>query len=143
MFDEYRMLPGNWRGMVNGREPLSPQRSAMVKRIAQRAVRWGPLLRGLEASSIALEGLPGRPLRAGLFADGRRRCLLVVNPSVTEFVRGRVTLPNEVAGRPVVRAVGVAVEDDRPVGDVFESRHGGTGIEVDLAPGDAQLYELF
>lgn len=143
LIEGFRTLPGEEAGLVHQEAPLSPERITMVQRIATRAKRWQKVLTGLSPTSV----VPLEDSMAGvevtLLARGVRRCILVINPSTTDFARGEVSLPVELNGSPVVRAVVVPPESAAGLGDVIRARQERLVIPVKLAPGDAALYELF
>jgi len=122
---------------------LAVERSAAIKRVVNRARHWGPLICG-----AVPEGLPGakcldEDLCTVLLTRRRRRFVLVFNTSATRFVRTHVALPEHIAGAPAQRVVHVPSDPGVIVGVVATLRHGQIRLTVDLAPGDANLYEVF
>lgn len=143
LVDRFRVVPGRWKGLVEGRDAASVARAAAIRRITARAARWGPRLRRLEASPLELLDSADSELRAVLFADARRRFVMLVNPSSTAFVHDRAALPADLAGRPSARAV-LVPQDTHVLGaELVPARGGRLLIPLDLAPGDAVLWEIF
>ncbi|GJM24974.1 MAG: hypothetical protein DHS20C16_13890 [Phycisphaerae bacterium] len=143
MIDGFRTLPGEESGLVHQGAPLSPERITMVQRIATRAKRWGNVLADLAPATVQPLEESLANVEVAMLAAGARRCILITNPSTNDFVRGEVSLPNELNGAPVVRAVGVPPESATVLGDVIRARSDRLVIPVELAPGDAALHELF
>lgn len=143
LFDTYRSLPGQWDGIVFGVEPPTPERITMLRRIADRANRWCPLLAGLSASEWPDARTVSSELYAARLSGGKRRYLLLVNTSPTHFIRKAIEVPAALGGSAVERAVTVATDEDTTVGDVFHNRQGVLRITIELPPGEARLYELF
>jgi hypothetical protein len=141
--DAYAELPGRTRGLVDHNNRLSLVRSAAVKRIVSRARQWGPMLRQAEANTLPGVQSYDDDVVVTLLTRGRRRLVLVWNTSTTRFLRTSVFLPEQVDGRPAERAVEVAGEPGMLGGAVYTKRRGKIDIKVDLAPGNAGLFELF
>jgi hypothetical protein len=143
MLDAYTETPGHERGFVERGGGLTLERSAAVKRILSRARKWGPLLRGAQPSVVPGVDSPGGAVRVTLFTRGQRRFVLVWNPASDRFVRSTVEVASDLGGQPARRAVEVAAEPGRMGGGVFQQRRGKIALDVDLAPGNASLFELF
>jgi hypothetical protein len=143
MIDGFRSLPGDDAGLVHEEAPLSPECITMVQRIATRAKRWGRVLADLSPVTVAPLDDSLANVDVAMLASGARRCILITNPSTSDFTRGEVSLPIELHGAPVVRAVEVPPESATVLGDVIRARSDRLVIPVELAPGDAALYELF
>jgi hypothetical protein len=143
MFDAYQVLPGRWEAISTGGQRLSPERVTMLKRIVSRAERWRPMLAGLRRQLVSSAFGDHADLSTAVFGDDKRRCLLLVNTSADRFVRTDVSVPADIGSRPIQRAVRVADADAAPAGEVIEARRSMLQFHVDLAPGDAALYELF
>jgi hypothetical protein len=141
--DGFRMVPGRWRGLVEGTDPLSVRESTAIRRITARAANWGPKLRRLVPRPIDPLGHSSERLRAVLFSGTKRRFVLLVNASSDQFLRRTVELPATLATKPVKRAVLVPPEEHIIAGEVVQARGGRLALPVDLAPGDACLWELF
>ncbi len=143
IIEGFRTLPGDGVGLVSRDVPLSPERITMVQRIANRAKRWSTVLTGLGQADVKPLEESLASVDVALLAKGHRRCLLIVNPSTRDFARGEVSLPIELNGSAVVRAVAVPADSDATLGDVIRARSDRIVFQVKLAPGDAALYELF
>ncbi len=142
VFDSFRALPGNWSGIVRSDEAPSPERQAMIRRIAARVERWSGLLAGLNVDAVA----PLRAqnaLRIARFHDPKRAYLLIANPSPTAFVREVVVVPSYLGGKAIERAVHVPSAEDTLIGPVHRAQGGEMAIPVQLSPGEAALFELF
>ncbi len=143
VFDTYRALPASPRGVALQGEALSPERIATIRRIADRCRRWHELLAGLavhEARSVPIREVD---VRVAFLTNARRQCLLVVNPSADRFARGQLTLNASMAATVFDRAVGATTSEDTTVGAVYRVAGGRLDIPVALAPGEAELFELF
>ncbi len=143
MIEGFRSLPGDGVGFVSRNAPLSPERITMVQRIANRAKRWQKVLTGLKPVNLVPLEESLKSVEVAMLANGPRRCVLITNPSTSDFARGDVSLPVELNAAPVVRAVVVPAESETVLGDVIRARSDRLVIPVKLAPGDAALYELF
>ena len=141
--DAYAEVPGRVRGLVDENDRLTVDRAASIKRLVQRASRWGPLLHGMSPSPVTGATTLDPDIRMTLFARDRRRHVLVWNSSTTRFLRTTVSLPDRIGEGIVGRAVEVPGEPGVPGGHVLTPRRGRLDLAVDLAPGDAALYELF
>jgi hypothetical protein len=82
-------------------------------------------------------------LRVVLFTGAKRRYVMLFNTSTRHFARGVVDLPAELDGRAVERAVLVPADPHDIGGEVVRPRTGRLSMNIDLAPGDAALWELF
>jgi len=143
VFDTFRALPASPRGVVVMGEALTPERIAMIRRIADRCRRWHELLAGLgvhDARSVPVREVD---VRVAVLASPRRQCLLVVNPSADKFARGQLTLNAAMAANAFDRAVSATTSEDTMVGAVYHVTNNRLEIPVTLAPGEAELYELF
>ncbi|UCG15782.1 MAG: hypothetical protein JSV19_10850 [Phycisphaerales bacterium] len=143
VMDAYAEVPGRQQGLVDRRGRLTVERSAAIKRIVNRAQHWGPLICGAVPEVLHGAECFDEDLRTVLLTRRRRRFILVANTSVTRFVRTRVTLPEQIGRAPAQRAVRVPGDPGVIGGSVAPLRHGEIRLTVDLAPGDANLYELF
>lgn len=143
VFDAYAETPGRMHGLAPGDDSRQAERSAAAKEVIDRARRWGPLLLETSPQPITQPRVFDDSLRLVLFAKSRRRFLMVWNTSTERFVRGRVSVPETIAGSRVSRAVEVPGDPGTVGGEVIERHRGGMDLAVDLAPGDATLYELF
>lgn len=142
VFNAYRALPGNWTGIVEDDRPPAPERIAMLRRIIRRSDRWRDRLAGLQVKPV--KGDHDAPdLETGLFSNDRLSYLMLVNTSATRFFRQSVTFPAGFDDLDVERAVAVTRAEDATVGKVFRTRRGELVIPLDLAPGEAELFELF
>ncbi len=143
VLDAYAEVPGRQRGLVDRNTGLSLERSAVVKRILSRARKWGPLLRGSRPATVQGVECPSADVRVTLFVHGPRRLLLVRNRSTTRFARTTVHVPRQLGDAAAERAVEVAAEPGVLGGAVFRKRRGKIALDVDLAPGNASLFEVF
>lgn len=143
VFDRYRSVPGSVRGVVLSSEALAPERIAILRRIADRVHRWGDTLAGLRFHARTTLALRDVELDVVVLAGARRQCLLIINPSTKLFARGELTLDASLARGPFDRAVQVAKAEDITLGNVYPVREGQAVIPIVLAPGEAELFELF
>lgn len=141
--DGFRVVPGQWRGLVEGSEPLAVDRATALLRITARAGYWGPLLRRLTPITVRPLGPVSDDLRVVLFRGAKRRFILLINSSDTRFLRGTVDLPGELDSQRVNRAVLVPADPNKIDGQVVEPRTQRLSLRADLRPGDAALWELF
>jgi hypothetical protein len=143
MIDRFRALPGQWRALVEGDRPAEVRRSAAIRRITSRAARWGPKLRRLAPQDIEPVEQAGKDLRVVLFAGSKRRFVLVFNSSPSDFVHRPVSLPPLLAAKTVRRAVFVPSEGGAKARAVIRPGPDRLTLPLDLAPGDACLWEVF
>ncbi len=139
----FRVVPGRWRGLVEGADRDGLDRVTALRRITERAIYWGPRLRRLTPGDVRPLGPASSALRAVVFAGDQRRYVMLFNTSSEHFIRGIVDLPNELGSRPVQRAVPVPSDPKAMAAEVAQPRMGRLPLPVDLAPGDAALWELF
>jgi len=125
-------------GLAGRDHAVPPERAAAIKRMTERAVRWGRLLRGTEPLADLVQTETNR-LRASLLVGTKRRLLLVYNPDVQTFAYDTVHLPLMVRDGAVARVV-----------DVDESQRylpAASGREITMAlrlrPGEGRLFEVF
>ncbi len=137
------VVPGQWRGQVVGPDRSGRVRGQVLRQIAARASRWGSRLRRVAPRDIRPLGPVSDSLRVVLFSGDKRRFVMLFNTSTERFVRGSVDLPAALGSRPVRRAVRVPDGPYEPVGEIAEPHTGGLSLDMDLAPGDAALWELF
>ena len=146
VIDRFRVVPGQWRALVEGDQPADVGFSAAIRRITSRATCWGPKLRRLQPQVIEPVEPASPGLKVVLFAGSKRRFVLVFNTSPGDFVHQAVTLPigrGELASQPVRRAVLVPPDVHVIAGQVVQPRGNHLALPVDLAPGDACLWEVF
>lgn len=143
VFDTYRALPASARGVVVAGEALTPERIAIVRRIVERCRRWHELLAGLSVHEARNVPVRDVDVRVALLASPRRQCLLIVNPSPDKFARGQLTLNTGIARTAFDRAVSVTTREDTMVGSVHRVVGSRLDIPLALAPGEAELFELF
>jgi hypothetical protein len=143
VLDRFRVVPGQWRALVEGKEPPNVQRSAAVRRISSRAKSWGAKLRRSRPQVIDPLGPASARLKVALFAGAKRRFVLVHNTSTGAFIHQPVSLPVVLAAEPVTRAVLVPPEAHVIAGEVVRPRGDRLTLPLDLAPGDACLWEIF
>lgn len=146
VIDRFRVLPGRRRALVEGDQPADVRRSAAIRRITSRATCWGPKLRRLQPEVIEPTEPASPGLKVVLFTGSKRRFVLVFNASPSDFIHRAVTLPigrGELASQPVRRAVLVPPDVHVIAGQVVQPRGNRLALPVDLAPGDACLWEVF
>jgi len=141
--DGFRVVPGRWRGLVEGADSVSVRRATAIRRITSRAAVWGPKLRRLRARPIEPVGHSSDRVRAVLFSGSKRRFVLLFNSSQDQFLHRAVQVPGTLDSKPAHRAVFVAPEEHLIAGDVVPARGGRLELPIDLAPGDACLWEIF
>ncbi len=141
--DRFRVIPGQWRALAEGREPVSAERATAIRRVAARAALWGPKLRKLVPQDLEPLNPSGADPRIVLFAGPKRRFIMLFNSLETDFVHRKVNLPATLGGRPVKRVVAVPADDHVIGGEVVAARGPTLTIAADLAPGDASLWEVF
>ncbi|MCP4251340.1 MAG: hypothetical protein GY778_30255 [bacterium] len=143
VLDRFRVLPGRVGGVVGWANRPGARRSAALRRITARAARWGPKLQHLTPRSI----VPAKPvtsdLRLVMFSGQKRRFVLVINRSAERFIHHPVTLPAVLEDHAVRRAVLVPADGQIIAGHVVRPRGNQLTLQLDLAPGDACLWELF
>ena len=141
--EQFRVVPGHWRGLVEGTDRSGLDRATVLRRITGRARRWGPRLRQVEPRDIRPLGPVSHSLHVVLFAGAKRRFVMLFNTSTEHFIRGIVDLPSDLDSRPVRRAVPVPADPNEIGGQVVQPRTGRLSMTMHLAPGDAALWELF
>ncbi|MBN1342983.1 MAG: hypothetical protein JXQ73_09910 [Phycisphaerae bacterium] len=125
-------------GLAAANRSMPPGRTAAVRKITKRAIKWGPLLKGLAPTPGIVRTSQGR-LRPTLFVGPKRSFLLVYNPDVETFGYDTVLVPTAIPGRAVARAVNVdETERYLPTGPGDE-----IPIKLRLRPGEGNLFELF
>lgn len=141
--DRFFRLPGDPPGLERPDSPLVPaQRSALAELLA-RAQNWGPRLRGLAPSPGVVSADGGDDLAATLFGDNPVRYALVRNGSADRFLRTEFPLRPPKNENGWGRAVEVPPSGAVPAGRVILAKNGQLTLPVELAPGDAVLYEVF
>lgn len=143
IIDQFHNIPGYGPALAATDGEVGVQRINAVKRMVARMRRWGPLLDHLDVKKFPAQPGVGDALELTLFAQGRRRFLLVFNRSRSEYLRTSVTLEDVIDGLPARRLVEVPGDAKLTLGAVTEARHGGFTLQADIAPGDARLYEVF
>ncbi len=141
--EPFRVVPGQWRGLVEGTDRGGLDRATALRRITGRARHWGPRLRRLEPRDLRPLGPVSDSLRLVLFTGTKRRLVMLFNTSERHFIRGMVDLPSELDSGPVGRAVLVPPDPNAISRRVVQPRTGRLSMAMDLAPGDAALWELF
>ncbi|MCK4658487.1 MAG: hypothetical protein KAV82_03105 [Phycisphaerae bacterium] len=143
VIDQYRKVPGQGAALVDWNGNVGVEQINAVKRMAVRMQAWGPILDRLEVRSFPAPLGADEQCGITLFATGRRRLLLVFNHSRSQCLRGSLTLDEVIAGLPAKRLVEVPDNTALSLGTVTVIRHGGIKLTLDIAPGDARLYEIF
>jgi hypothetical protein len=143
ILDAWAEVRGRREGLVDAADSVVVARAAAVKRIIHRAGAWSPRLRG--SVVVPLDGWQCHDgnLRVTLFTRQHRRWVLLWNASASRFMRSELSLPAEAGGATATRAVEVPGDPGVVGGRVFDARRGRIAIPVELAPGDAILFELF
>lgn len=143
VLNRYRRLPGDPPGLSDTTGSHATARMAALREIIDRAKRWGRLIHGLEVRDVSHSRSGGLDVVLTVLFKGRRRFAMVYNPSPDRFVRCQIAMPEQVAGKPVHRAVEVPSTASRPAGEVITRTSAGLTLPVSLRPGDAALYEIF
>jgi hypothetical protein len=143
LVDRYYRIPGRGSALADPNGDVSIERINAVKRLAGRMQRWSPLLNRLSLKPLAPPSDASPTLSLSLFARDRRRLLLVFNRSTAEYLRTTLTLGDTLDGVGAERLVEVPGDTDATLGAVIEARRGVLTVTLDLAPGDARLYEVF
>jgi len=125
-------------GLASANHTMSPERTAAVRRITRRALKWGPMLRRSRPSPQTVRTEDGR-LRAVLLIGPKRRFLLAFNPDVVTFGYDTLYIPTTVQGQPVARAVNV----DELKRFVSPAGRAEIAVKLRLRPGEGCLLELF
>lgn len=141
--DGFDVTPGRWREPGEGTDSSSVRRCTAIRRVIARATTWGPKLRWLTARAVRPLGHGSDRLGVVLFGGPKRRYVMLFNKSPGEFVRRAVQLPATLGSRPVKRAVLVPSEHHVIAGEVVHLRSDRLELPVNLAPGDACLWEVF
>ena len=145
VIDRYYTIPGRGPALADPDGNVGVERINAVKRMADRMQRWGPMLDRLDLKSYAAPASTdaGDMLSVTVFARDRRRLVLVFNPSRSQYLRTTLTLDEVIAGLPATRLVEAPGDARTSLGAVHEARRGRITLPVDIAPGDARLYEVF
>jgi hypothetical protein len=141
LIDRFRSVSYPSEGLVDGDHLPAPAAATAVKRITTRATGWGPRLRGMSPAPV--ESINVDTVRAVLMTGHSRRYLLLLNPSTSNFVHAQVLLTVRATRVPVTRAVAVPSDAHALAAEVVANRHGALTFDLNLAPGDAALYEIF
>lgn len=144
VIDDRHALPGEPPGLFDSSVPISAAKSAALRAVMTRAVRWGRRLFGAAAKPVG-SALPddASEVTLTLLTQGHRRYALVVSTSRASFFRGDVAVPHTLDGVVYHRAVEVPSSAAQLAGRVVDARDGKLPLAVDLRPGDAALFELF
>jgi len=144
VIDDRRALPGEPPGLFDSSVPLTAAKSAALRAVMTRALRWGRRLFGAAARPMG-SALPDGEgaVTLTLLTQGKRQYALVVNTSREAFFRGDVSVPQPLEGVTFRRAVEVPASAAQLAGRVVDAREGKLPLAVDLRPGDAALFELF
>ena len=143
IFDQFRGSVDGWRGLVDAHGQLSAGESAAIKRITERAHRWGPRLRTTIPKPILLEGASDGSLEVVAFVGAKRRYVMVINTSPDRFFRSPIEVTETLDDPPASRLVRVSGRGVTVVGEVYPVRGGFVTLTTNLAPGDACLFEVF
>lgn len=143
LVDRYYRVSGEPAGFDLATGLETPAAAAAVAALLARARQWGPRVAGLSAEPMPAAAGDAPGTRLTLLADDERRYLLVSNPPGGAACRGFVTVPQQVRGKAVTRAVEVASASDRLPTAAVTPRQGVIKLNVDLRPGDAALFEIF
>ncbi len=143
VLNRYRRLPGDPPGLSDTTGPHATARMAALREIIDRARRWGRLINGFDVRDVSRSRAGGVDTILAVLSKGRRRFVMVYNPSAEAFARGRIVLPEHLDGAPATRAVEVPPTASTPAGRVVTGSAAGIAVPVSLRPGDAVLYEVF
>jgi hypothetical protein len=143
ILDAWAEVRGRHVGLVDAKDEVAVARAAAVKRIIHRAWAWAPPLRGALAGTLDGWQCHDRGLQVTLFTRQNRRWAMAWNASSERYVRSELSLPAEAGDRSADRAVEVPGDLGRVGGRVYDARRGRITIPLELAPGDAMLFELF
>ena len=143
VIDQYRTIPGQGSALADPGGDVGVERVNAVKRMAARMQHWGPMLDHLRFEPLAAPPGAGDAVDITLFVRDKRRMLLVFNRSRAEYLRTTLALDDLIGGSPATRLVEVSGEADAALGMVTPARRGRITLPVDIAPGDARLYEVF
>lgn len=143
VIDQYHSIPGRGSALVDADGLVDVQRINTIRRIADRMRRWGSMLDRLDQRPfVATTGI-GEELSLTLFSRNRRRLLLVFNRSESEYVKTTVTLDAYIGALPTQHMVEVPGDASMALGAVTKASRGRITLRLNIAPGDARLYELF
>jgi hypothetical protein len=144
VIDDRHALPGEPPGLFDSSVPLTAGKSAALRAVMTRAMRWGRRLFGAAARPVGSAWPNGEgTVTLTLLTQGNRRHALVVNTSREAFFRGDVSVPQPLDSVNFRRAVEVPASAAQLAGRVLDAREGKLPLAVDLRPGDAALFELF
>ncbi len=149
LFDPFRSNIPGWESIIGPDGRVPPKRASAIKRLILRARKWGPRLRATTPRPIEFDSPDPPPVEIVLLTGPKRRYLLIINQSLTAFVRHPITVPaaflsperkRRAAAR---RLVSVPIDERTVLGDVSQVHHGRVTLKTNLPPADARLYEIF
>ena len=143
VIDQYRRIPGRGAALADADGAVDVRRINTIRRIAERMQRWGSMLNRLELKPFAAPRGTDDSLSITLFSRNRRRLLLVFNRSESEYVRTTITLDGQLDALSITRLVEVPGDVSVALGAVTKARRGCVALNLNIAPGDARLYEVF
>ncbi|MCP4590521.1 MAG: hypothetical protein GY842_07245 [bacterium] len=143
VIDQFRAVPGGEPALADADGTVDLERINAVRRLTERMRRWGPILDRLNMRSLAAPPGSSDVLCLTLFERDQRRLLLVSNRSPSDYLRTTLALDRRLGGAAANRLVEVPPEERQSVGRITEARRDRIALRLDLAPGDAQLYEVF
>lgn len=139
----FRLVPGHEQGMVQGSNRGGYDLLAGMGRITGRASHWGIKLARLTPTELQPLGVVSRDLKTMIFQGGKRRYIMLINASTERYIRGTADLPSVIDDLATKRAVQVSPNSDTISGRVVQPSTRRLSLPFDLAPGDAELWELF
>lgn len=141
--DRYRRLPGDPPGLASDGRPMPTAQAAALRALVTRVRRWAPHIQRTTVQPVDAVVSANADIRVVCLERGKRRHLLIFNPSGDQYARGDVSLPESIGGSALIRAVEVPSSETAPAGLVLFPVRGRIVVNVVLRPGDAVLFELF
>ena len=139
----YGRLPGDPPGLAPYGRPQPTAKAAALRTLVTRVRRWAPHVHRTTVQPVDAVVSGNVDIRVVCLERGKRRHLLIFNPSGDQYARGDVSLPESIEGSALTRAVEVPSSETAPAGLVFHPVRGRIVVSVTLRPGDAVLLELF
>ena len=118
------------------------RQAAALRALVTRVRRWAPHVHRTTVQPVDAVVSGNVDIRVVCLERGKRRHLLIFNPSGDQYARGDVSLPESIEGSALTRAVEVPSSETAPAGLVFHPVRGRIVVSVTLRPGDAVLLEL-
>ncbi len=143
VFDGAQFIPGLSTATGSMSEGDTRARLAGLTELHNRQVAWGNLIHGSEITPIASPPGGTSHVRLASLRSKGRRFLLAVNDSDANFIRQEITLNGTMDGIQTQRLVEVPGTLSIPAGRIIDAHDGLIRLDIDLRPGDAQLFEVF